>query len=208
MDNSPIQKGAGLMKIDEQKRKTNTAKRTIGAFSNALLYLLQKNSLEQITITMLCDESTYPRSTFYNYFDDIYDLLNDILNQLGNEISVSDFEKIDHRVRSLTLFERSYDVLSCHYLIIKEIVKKNDCNGIFMQRVRMYMGKTISYIISNSECIDQFHVSKEIMQRHYSNTIQLVLEQCFLVANPISKEESIRTLDFLLGTLEREVIGE
>ncbi|BCN30962.1 TetR/AcrR family transcriptional regulator [Anaeromicropila herbilytica] len=193
------------MKLSKEKRTTNTAKRTVSAFSNALIRLLQKNALEQITITMLCDESTYPRSTFYNYFEDIFDLLDCIMEELSNEISVNDFREIDESIRSITLFERTYDVLSNHYQIIEKIIKKNDYNSSFMQMVRSSMRNTISYIINNSECIAQFHVPKEIMQVHYSNTIELVLEHCFLSKEPISKDEAIKTLDFLLRTLEREV---
>lgn len=194
------------MKISKDKRNTNTAKRTISAFSNALLSLLQRYSFEQITITMLCEESTYPRSTFYNYFEDIYDLTDCIMEKLCEEINLEGFRSIDHKVRSLTLFEMSYDILSNYNEEIKKIIKKNDCNGLFMQRVRNFMRKTISNIVVNSECIELFQVSNEIMQQHYSNTIWLVLEQCFLATNPITKEEAIKTLDFLLGTLERDAV--
>ncbi|MDO5516245.1 MAG: TetR/AcrR family transcriptional regulator [Clostridium sp.] len=195
------------MKISKDKRNTNTAKRTISAFSNALLSLLQRNSFEQITIKMLCEESTYPRSTFYNYFEDIYDLAECIMEKLCEEIKLEDFRNIDHKIRSLTLFEMSYDVLSNHSEVIKKIIKKNNYNGLFMQKVRNFMRKTISNIVGNSECIELFQISNEIMKQHYSNTIQLVLEQCFLAIDPIPKEEAVKTLDFLLGTLEREAIG-
>jgi AcrR family transcriptional regulator len=193
------------MKISQEKKNTNTAKRTINAFSSALIDLLQKNKLEQITITMLCEESTYPRSTFYNYFEDIFDLLDCILEKLFYEVSLSDFQTIDPNIRSILLFERAYDVLNRYSEIITNIVKKNDYNGSFLLKVRSSIRGTISYIIENSECIAQFKISKEIVQTHYSNTIELVLEQCFLTIEPITKEDAIKTLDFLLGTLEREV---
>ena len=192
------------MKISKEKRNSNTAKRTISAFSNALIDLLQKNKLEQITITMLCEESTYPRSTFYNYFDDVFDLLDCILEKLFEEVSVNDFQTIAPDIRTILLFERAYDVLDRYSEIISKIVKKNDYNGSFMLKVRSSIRGTITYIIENSECIAKYKVSKEIMQIHYSNTIELVLEKCFLTTETITKEEAVKTLDFLLGTLEKK----
>ena len=32
--------------------------------------------LEKISVQKICDICNYPRSTFYNYFEDIYDLMD------------------------------------------------------------------------------------------------------------------------------------
>ena len=36
---------------------------------------LEETPFEKITLTQLCDASMVPRSTFYRYFEDKYDLL-------------------------------------------------------------------------------------------------------------------------------------
>ena len=45
-------------------------------FSEKMLMLLADMSLEEISVQKMCDICNYPRSTFYNYFDDIYDLMD------------------------------------------------------------------------------------------------------------------------------------
>ena len=64
------------MKYDITKRATKGAQRTLEAFSGTMFELLSRKSFEEITVNELCQQSNYPRATFYNYFDDKYDLLN------------------------------------------------------------------------------------------------------------------------------------
>ena len=58
------------------KNETLSSRKTLNKLSNTLLSLLKQKSFEQISVKELCRESKTGRSTFYNYFDDIYDLLD------------------------------------------------------------------------------------------------------------------------------------
>ena len=64
------------MKYDVSKKPTRGAQRTLDAFSRSLLALLAEQPFEQVTVNELCQRAGYPRATFYNYFDDKYDLLD------------------------------------------------------------------------------------------------------------------------------------
>ena len=64
------------MKYDITKPLTKGAKRTLEAFSEKMFMLLSEKSFEEITVGQLCETAQYPRATFYNYFDDKYDLLH------------------------------------------------------------------------------------------------------------------------------------
>lgn len=46
-------------------------------FRNAMIDLMKEHSFEEITVQMILDQSTLSRSTFYRYYKDKYDLLND-----------------------------------------------------------------------------------------------------------------------------------
>ena len=79
------------MKYDITKPLTKGAKRTLRAFSKEMFMLLSEKSFEEITVGQLCEAAQYPRATFYNYFDDKYDLLGYCWQTLAEQIGFSDY---------------------------------------------------------------------------------------------------------------------
>ncbi len=55
------------------------ANRTVRDFEVALMNLLLTTSFERITVDQICDEALLHRSSFYRYFHDKYDLLEQTL---------------------------------------------------------------------------------------------------------------------------------
>ena len=55
--------------------------------ANALLELLKIKSFDNIKVTEICDKALVHKTTFYNHFDDKYELLNYLLLKIHNEIS-------------------------------------------------------------------------------------------------------------------------
>ena len=45
----------------------------------ALIRLLQKETIDKISVTQICEEAGVNRSTFYNYFDDKYQLVEAVM---------------------------------------------------------------------------------------------------------------------------------
>lgn len=68
--------------------------RTVRDFQNALGTLLEAKPFEKITVDQICAEALLHRSSFYRYFHDKYDLLEQLisnrLNQLVDEASSED----------------------------------------------------------------------------------------------------------------------
>lgn len=64
------------MKLNDKRRKSLTAKRTIKIFCDSLCKLMMEKSFEKVTVSDICEEAMIPRATFYNYFEDKYDLLD------------------------------------------------------------------------------------------------------------------------------------
>lgn len=54
--------------------------RTVRDFQNALETLLKTNEFGHLTIDQICDEALLHRSSFYRYFHDKYDLLEQTIN--------------------------------------------------------------------------------------------------------------------------------
>ena len=55
--------------------------KTLHRIDESLLENLNHYDFPKITVEMLCNEAKINRSTFYKYYKDKYDLLNDYLNR-------------------------------------------------------------------------------------------------------------------------------
>lgn len=74
------------MKTDARIRYTKFAIR------NAFLELLGKYPIEKVTVAEICRIAELNRATFYRYYDNQYDLLSNLENEMFEEIKSSLFE--------------------------------------------------------------------------------------------------------------------
>lgn len=80
-------------KIGEKEGKVVRVTRTVRDFQNALLTLLEEYSFEHLTVDQICQEALLHRSSFYRYFRDKYDLLEQTLGtQINHLVDSSDSE--------------------------------------------------------------------------------------------------------------------
>lgn len=192
------------MKLDHVNKERNFSKRLLSDFFNGLMELLKEKRLEEITIGSLCEKCNYPRSTFYNYFEDIYVLMDYCWEKIAEEIIADEFLNIKHEERTLTLFERAYSYMNERRGEINKLLRVNPVEGSMVQSLNHFMKKLIYKMIMECPASDHYPMPYEIIAEHYSNTVQLMLEACFLKNEPISKEQAVQYMDFLLGTLEKE----
>lgn len=77
------------------KKQPHITEKTKGKIIDVFCELYMEKPIEKITIREITKKSGYNRSTFYQYFDDIYDLLDTIENdvlQTFSSIVVSDLK--------------------------------------------------------------------------------------------------------------------
>lgn len=191
------------MKIDPNERNKSFSKRLLSDFSTGLFALLQERKLESVTIAQLCEKTCYPRSTFYNYFDDIYDLMDYCWESIGGQINLADFQSIDHNKRTLALFDMVYDYMEANRPAIDRLLKHNPVDGAMLLSLDRFIKKTIYHMVNECPFSYKYPVPYEIIAQHYSNTVQMILSACFL-DKTITKDEALSYIDFLLGTLEKE----
>lgn len=60
--------------------------RTVRDFQNALETILRTKPFEKITVDQICDEALLHRSSFYRYFHDKYDLLEQLISNRLNQL--------------------------------------------------------------------------------------------------------------------------
>lgn len=189
------------MKYDFSKKMTKFAQRALEDFSRVLFETLEQKNIENITVGELCEKANYPRATFYNYFDDIYDLLNYCWRRVAGDIAIDDYRSIPAEDRTYILFERCYTYLSGYREVIEKIMSHNPLDGRFVESLRRYIKEQIYSIIVNSPCSEKYVVPYELMAEHYANTIQMLLEWCFIRRERMSKEKALNALHYLLEGL-------
>ena len=105
------------------EKRNRFAMRTLDAFSSTMFDLLETKSFETIMVSELCSLSNYPRATFYNYFEDKYDLLEYCWDILKSKVRLYDFKDLetDHRIYEVfTIFLNSgkNDCFAYWYIIL------------------------------------------------------------------------------------------
>lgn len=164
------------MKYDITKEPTRGAKRTLNDFKNMMFMLLSEKAFEEITVGELCRRANYPRATFYNYFDDKFDLLNYCWLSLTEEIHLEDYHLLPHDETLYIFFDRIYDFSKNNESIIRSIFRT---------------------------CPDaeKSIVPKEILADHYSNTLMLIWQWCTLKNQEYTKKQALQYLEYLVGKL-------
>ena len=165
------------MKYDLSKPITRGAKRTLDALSGAMFLLLSEKSFEEITVGELCEQAQYPRATFYNYFDDKYDLLNYCWLSLAEKIRLSEYHHAPKNEMLYLFFDRIY-----------AFTKQN--NELISQMRRIFR-----------ECPDALHkdIPNELLADHYSNTLFLVWQWSTVKDSTCDKDQAIKYLQRLLS---------
>lgn len=74
------------MKNYSNKKEDQRVRITKGMLKQALMQLLREKSIQSITIKELCELAQVNRGTFYSHYYDIYDLLEDMENELLAEL--------------------------------------------------------------------------------------------------------------------------
>ena len=65
------------------KKEDMRTKRTKKALKKALTVLMINESIEKISVTDICNEAEINRVTFYTHYNDKYELLSELLYDLG-----------------------------------------------------------------------------------------------------------------------------
>ena len=190
------------MKYDLNNKSNRFAQRTLLAFSSTLMEMLETREFEKITIGEICDACNYPRATFYNYFDDIYDLLNYCWIAMLQDIKVDDYPEMMPEERVYIIFDRIYDYFDFYRERLQKIMSSNSLDGALVMSCRLFVKQQTSKIMLDCPYGVTHVIPYELKAEHFSNTIQLIIEWCFLRRKITSKKEAERCLRYLLENIK------
>lgn len=134
---------------NEKKEKIST-RRTYILLSRSLFALLEETPFEKISLTQLCDHSLVPRSTFYRYFEDKYDLLYYCLQTFfdQSELGLDVIYLKDNKGRKFVT--KLISTLEQNKASFRRICQTNK-NGIFMDILRDYLVQVLGETLNGLE---------------------------------------------------------
>ncbi len=165
------------MKVELSARTGRFARRALSDFSEKMILLLTDMPLEEISVRKICDICNYPRSTFYNYFDDIYDLMDYCWIVIVKDMKLDQYMNIPAEDRTKEIFLMLYDYLDGYRPQIHKILSKNSLNGRCMSSLRLFMREQIKDIISRCPYTKDFPLREDVMADYYTVTIEMLLEK-------------------------------
>lgn len=192
------------MKIHLSDKTSRFAKRTLADFSEKMILMLAEMPLEEISVRKICDVCNYPRSTFYNYFEDIYGLMDYCWIAIMKDMDVEKYLNVQGEQNTELIFSLLYEYLDQYRPQIYRILLKNSLDGRCMASLRAFMKKQIRKVISKCPGTKDFPLREDVMVDYYASTIEILLEKCFFAKEQLSKEEALQAVRFLLGSVEKE----
>lgn len=189
------------MKYDMTKKPTKGAERTLDALSRIMFDLLSRESFEKISVNELCQYSNYPRATFYNYFDDKYDLLNYCWITIGKQVHLEEYAQFDPEETLYIYFDRAYEFMASYIEMFQRILEFNPMDSFLVNHFRGFINNQMREIFQHCPCEGRFKIPYEIVADHYSNTLLLVLEWSFLRGSICTKAKAHEYLQYLLAAI-------
>jgi len=146
------------MKNDEMSMRTKQA------LAEALKKRMEVMSFQKIKISDLIKDCNITRSTFYYYFDDIYDLLEWLLDKEAVELVESYSENNEWEQGILMLLQYITDNADmCHCIY-------NSVGNIYLQKMMFHQAKTLigEYIDKNFPDLEIDPTRRDFVEGFYS----------------------------------------
>lgn len=179
-------------KIDLRIIKTNKV------LFEALITLMEQKDFEKIKISDICDQALINRSTFYAHYEDKYDLLlamiNDLKNNLEHELKENKEEDI-----SKNYFMEFLKILINHVDEKRETynsILKNDKNGIVMGFLIDVSYRDLTSRLKNNNIISIIPI--DVITKFYIGGIVNIGIDWVKNKNKYTKEELLLYFDKLI----------
>ncbi len=148
-----------------------SAKRTYKLLSESLLKQLEEKSFEKISTIDICKGANVPRATFYNHFDDKYDLLRYTLRNVTKDIIPSVSESTSTNNYIIKMIENFIQFTIENEKIIKKINSAN-YNSILFAEIKNIMYENLYEIMTYKESKKKgYSANMKIVAQFYASGI-------------------------------------
>lgn len=156
----------------------NKTKKTKSRLQNSLILLLQKINFENITIADISNQAKVNRATFYRYYHDKYEILEEIQQEFFSEITPIHTQEIQHadsieqliQVREKSL-RALLSIIQKHRFLLKGLLN-SDSQTQFVERLRNFLSvdiEELKSLQSHTSLDKQYEV--ELLQIYSSHSL-------------------------------------
>ncbi len=179
------------MKNNAEKSNVSSV-RTCGILRTALISLLEQKPFNNIFVKDICEAASVPRATFYNHFEDKYDLLSFCLSQLEKRLEPKGkFVNSDDYYNAL--LNNAADFCIERQPFLKKISQLNN-NNIFVTELQTHMAAQIlAHIKSKTKNLHLLRVPPEIFAEYYAGALVGIIKWW------INSEEDWTKEDLMIG---------
>ncbi len=126
------------MKTQKEDRRTRITKLAI---KESLVELMQTNPISKISVKMICEAADINRSTFYAHFQDQYDLLDKIQQEIISDIKehILALRFVGQTGNAISVFTQLLDYVKGNAPLFKVLLSGN--GDISFQNELMYLGQ-------------------------------------------------------------------
>ena len=172
-------------------------KKTLG---EALIKLMKEKNFEKIKISDICEEALINRSTFYAHYEDKYDLLIDLINDLRT--SLLDELKVNEN----TDFSKAYLMNVINTLInhiddkkdIYSAILSNNRNGILIDFLVDVIERDVSGRLKERDDIKNSNIPLDTIIKFYAGGLINIGVSWLANGEKYTKEELLTYIDKLL----------
>lgn len=180
------------MKLDLTKKQTLGTKRTLLQLRHTLGTLLCEKSFENIQVTEICERSMIPKSTFYNYFEDKYDLLRYFLKSYEDEISAETSTPGKTNGDSTEVINNLLDHIEKNWRQLGKIFRFNTPSGYFYQEYySFFIDACYRFMLKNFQSYARDDLPFELIAKMKAYAVLTVLEWVYFEEHPLSRREII-----------------
>ena len=178
--------------------------RTYQALQEAFFSLLEKYSVEEITVIQLCEEAKIKRATFYKHFKDINSFVDFYLTYMFNELfpPISQNVSLPKRDEYLVcLFKKIFDFVEVNRDILKLSLDKINTTtlyALFYSAMFNEMTRKVAELIKKGYI---FKVPAEIIGEYYAGALIALVKWWLLSGTEVTKEEFA---DYFYLLIEKE----
>lgn len=172
------------MKFDASKEMTLSARRSLSLLNKALVELLTQKDFKDITVQDLCEQSMISKSSFYNYFDDKYDLLRYFFQCCKNSIT----QTTDNSFTDEAL-PRLLDAAEQHRKVIRKVLRHNASDGVLQSELLIYLNQVFERLARVSPNSNSEEIPIAIKSRINTYTFLTILEWAYTQDKVASPED-------------------
>lgn len=135
------------------RKEDRRVKRTKTAIKHSLLNLLSQKSIDKVTIKELSDMANCDRKTIYNYYDSVYEILDDIELELVAKVEES-IEQIDaykhiEDKQPIEMFEELAKIIIANSDLMTYMVRLGKKSRLNDKIITLIKGKIVNLLKTN-----------------------------------------------------------